>query len=42
LVDIEFGDLRVGDMLEFNVAVNSRGQRVAKLIKRVEGDDSAN
>lgn len=36
LVDVEFTDLKVGDMVEFNTAVNSRGQRVAKRIKRVE------
>jgi uncharacterized LabA/DUF88 family protein/cold shock CspA family protein len=35
LVDAEFADLRVGDPVEFNVAVNNRGQRVAKQIKRV-------
>ncbi|HPF91375.1 MAG TPA: NYN domain-containing protein [Flavobacteriales bacterium] len=34
LLDAEFSELRVGDMLEFNVAVNARGQRVAKQIKR--------
>ena len=34
LIDAEFSDLHVGDMLEFNVAVNSRGQRVAKQINR--------
>jgi len=35
LEDAEFGDLRIGDELEFNVAVNNRGQRVARHIKRV-------
>lgn len=35
LEDTEFGDLRVGDQLEFNVAVNNRGQRVARQIRRV-------
>ncbi|MBL7952848.1 MAG: NYN domain-containing protein [Flavobacteriales bacterium] len=34
LEDQEFGDLRIGDELEFNVAVNSRGQRVARQIRR--------
>ncbi len=32
LVDVEFSDLSIGSMLEFNVAMNSRGQRVAKNI----------
>ena len=31
---IEFTELSVGTMLEFNVAMNSRGQRVAKNINR--------
>ncbi|MBS1582886.1 MAG: NYN domain-containing protein [Bacteroidetes bacterium] len=35
LVDIEFSSLAVGEELEFNVTTNSRGQRVAKHIKRV-------
>lgn len=35
LVDIEFSSLSVGEELEFNVTTNSRGQRVAKHIKRV-------
>jgi cold shock CspA family protein len=34
LIDVEFTDLKVGDMVEFNTAVNNRGQRVAKRIKR--------
>ncbi len=34
LIDVEFSDLKVGDMVEFNTAVNNRGQRVAKRIKR--------
>ncbi len=34
LVDIEFSDLRIGEDLEFNVAVNNKGQRVAKQITR--------
>lgn len=32
LVGVEFSDLSIGSMLEFNVAMNSRGQRVAKNI----------
>lgn len=36
LEDVEFSDLAVGVLLEFNVAVNNRGQRVAKRIRRVE------
>lgn len=35
LEGVEFSDLQVGVMLEFNVAFNSRGQRVAKHIQRV-------
>lgn len=35
LVDVEFSSLSVGEVLEFNVTTNSRGQRVAKHIKRV-------
>jgi len=34
LIEVEFSDLAVGDSLEFNVAINSRGQRVAKQIRR--------
>jgi len=33
LEGVEFGTLQVGTVLEFNVAVNARGQRVAKHIK---------
>lgn len=36
LEDVDFNELRVGDPLEFNVAVNNRGQRVAKMIRRVQ------
>ncbi len=36
LEDVEFTDLTLGDMMEFNVAVNSKGQRVAKHIRRAE------
>jgi len=36
LLDTEFTDLQVGDMLEFNVAMNARGQRVAKQINRIQ------
>lgn len=35
LLDSDFSDLEVGDELEFSVAVNARGQRVAKEIRRV-------
>jgi hypothetical protein len=34
LVEVDFATLALGDMMEFNVAVNSKGQRVAKRIKR--------
>ncbi|MBK6551841.1 MAG: NYN domain-containing protein [Flavobacteriales bacterium] len=33
--DAEFMELQIGDPVEFQVAMNSRGQRVAKHIKRV-------
>ena len=36
LIDIDFNTLAVDDMMEFSVAVNSKGQRVAKRIKRAE------
>ena len=36
LIEIDFATLAVGDMMEFNVSTNSRGQRVAKRIKRAE------
>ncbi len=35
LIDIDFATLTVGEMMEFNVSTNSRGQRVAKRITRV-------
>lgn len=35
LQDAEFADLRVGDPVEFNVTMNNRGQRVAKLVRLV-------
>ncbi len=34
LEEIEFSELQVGLLLEFNVAINARGQRVAKHIRR--------
>lgn len=34
LVDVPFAELAVGDELEFNVAINAKGQRVAKRITR--------
>ncbi len=34
LVDVDFATLHVGEDLEFNLAVNSKGQRVAKRITR--------
>jgi len=34
LEDAEFGDLRIGDGVEFGLAINARGQRVAKQIRR--------
>lgn len=34
LIDIPFAELAVGDELEFNVAMNAKGQRVAKRITR--------
>jgi uncharacterized LabA/DUF88 family protein len=36
LMEVDFTTLAIGDMMEFNVAVNSKGQRVAKRIKRAE------
>ncbi len=36
LIDVEFATLALGDMMEFNVATNNKGQRVAKRIKRAE------
>lgn len=39
LLDADFADLRVGDTLEFNVAMNMRGQRVAKHINRIHVAD---
>lgn len=39
LEDADFADLRVGDQLEFNVATNNRGQRVARSIRRVSEMD---
>ena len=36
LIDVEFTTLALGDMMEFNVATNNKGQRVAKRIKRAE------
>jgi cold shock CspA family protein len=36
LIDIDFNTLAVDDMMEFSVAMNSKGQRVAKRIKRAE------
>jgi hypothetical protein len=36
LVDVVFTDLKIGDLLSFTVAVNARGQRVAKQIGRAE------
>jgi uncharacterized LabA/DUF88 family protein/cold shock CspA family protein len=35
LEEVDFATLAVGDMVEFNTAMNSKGQRVAKHIKRV-------
>lgn len=34
LLDVQFTDLHVGDPMSFTVAVNTRGQRVAKQIRR--------
>lgn len=36
LIDVEFATLALGDMMEFNVSTNNKGQRVAKRIKRAE------
>jgi uncharacterized LabA/DUF88 family protein/cold shock CspA family protein len=36
LEDVEFADLHIGDEVEFSVAVNNRGQRVAKQIRLVK------
>lgn len=38
LVEIDFAELQVGDELEFNVATNHKGQRVAKSITRVPAE----
>ena len=38
LENVDFMDLHVDDEVEFNVAVNSKGQRVAKHIRLVEAD----
>lgn len=35
LEDIDFNDLHIGDPVEFGLAVNNRGQRVARAIKRI-------
>ena len=35
LVNAEFTDLQIGDQVEFSVAVNNRGQRVAREVKRI-------
>jgi uncharacterized LabA/DUF88 family protein/cold shock CspA family protein len=35
LLDADFSELRVGDPVEFSLAINNRGQRVARSIKRV-------
>ncbi|MDQ3100077.1 MAG: NYN domain-containing protein [Bacteroidota bacterium] len=35
LEDYEFSELRIGDPVEFSVAVNNRGQRVAKQVRRL-------
>lgn len=34
LVDVDFNSLAIDDMMEFSVSMNSKGQRVAKRIKR--------
>lgn len=39
LVGLEFEDLKVGDMVEFDTGVNNNGQRVAKNITRYEPKD---
>lgn len=39
LLDAEFADLKVGDLMTFTVAVNNRGQRVAKRIRRAGAED---
>ena len=36
LQDAEFSDLHIGDAVEFNVAMNNRGQRVARQIRLVK------
>lgn len=42
LTNGEFADLRVGDAVEFSVAVNNRGQRVAKQIRRLLEEEVGN
>ena len=38
LVDVDFATLALGDLLEFSVAMNNKGQRVAKRVKRAADD----
>ena len=35
LEGVEFADLHIGDPVEFSLAVNSRGQRVARAVRRI-------
>lgn len=42
LEDADFGDLRIGDAVEFSVAMNNRGQRVARHIRLIKELDPAN
>jgi len=39
VVEGDFNDIRNGDMLEFSIVTNDRGQEVAKNVKKVESGD---
>ncbi|HEY0977367.1 MAG TPA: NYN domain-containing protein [Flavobacteriales bacterium] len=38
LVDVDFSGLQIGDLMEFHVEMNAKGQRVAKRITRAKED----
>jgi len=39
LEDVDFADLHIGDPVEFSLAVNSRGQRVARAVRRIVAEE---
>ena len=39
LEDVDFADLHIGDPVEFSLAMNSRGQRVARAVRRIGGEE---